>query len=113
MGSLFFGFWGALVKTQKTNANKKTITISLTDNREVLFHDDCIVVLNEQPKVFSSYCTHLGCRIQTYENGQLICPCHGSTFNLDGNSLRGPAAKPLNELEYKLNPDTKSIIVNI
>ena len=113
IGGLCFGFWGTLVKTQKTNAKRKTITISLNDNREVLFHEDCIVVNAEKPRVFSSYCSHLGCRIQTYENGQLICPCHGSAFDMDGNSLKGPAVKPLNELEYKLNPDTKSITVNI
>ncbi len=113
IGSLFFGFWGALVKTQKTNANRKTIIISLNDNREVLFHEDCIIINKEQPQVFSAYCTHLGCRIQNFENGQLICPCHGSSFDLNGNPQKGPAIKPLHELDYKLNTETKTITVNI
>jgi Rieske Fe-S protein len=113
IGTVCLGMWGSMVHIQQNNARKKTINVSLNDNREVLFHEDCIIINKERPLVFSSYCTHLGCRIQTFENGRLICPCHGSTFDLNGNPQKGPAIKPLNMLEYKLNPDTKTIIVNI
>jgi Rieske Fe-S protein len=113
IGSISLGIWGALVKTQKRNATKKSVTISLIDHKEVIFNEECIIVIQEDLQVFSEYCSHLGCRIQTYEKGQLICPCHGSVFDLDGNPLKGPAVKPLDKLPFELNNDTNTIIVNV
>jgi Rieske Fe-S protein len=113
IGTACLGMWGSMVNVQQKNTGKKTISISLNDNREVIFHEDCIIINNAQPLVFSSYCTHLGCRIQNFENGQLICPCHGSVFDLNGNPQKGPSIKPLRELEFTLNPETKTIIVNV
>jgi len=41
-------------------------------------------------------CTHLGCQpILNPEKRNLICPCHGSRFNLKGEVLKGPANRPL------------------
>jgi Rieske Fe-S protein len=113
IGTACLGMWGSMVNIQQKNTGKKTISISLKDNREVIFHDECIIINMEQPLVFSSYCTHLGCRIQNFENGQLICPCHGSSFDLNGKPQKGPAIKPLQELEFKLNPETKTLTINI
>jgi Rieske Fe-S protein len=113
LGSISLGFWGVLVKTQKRNTSKKIISLTLHDQMEVLFHEDCIIVNKEKLQVYSSYCSHLGCRIQTYDNGQLICPCHGSTFDLSGYPSKGPALEPLKKLEYELNTDTNTITINV
>ena len=113
VGSIGLGFWGALVKTQKEHTSKKIINLSLHDQKEVLFHSDCIIVNKERLQVYSSYCSHLGCRIQTYEKGQLICPCHGSAFNLSGHPLKGPALEPLKELEFELNSNTNTLTIHI
>jgi nitrite reductase/ring-hydroxylating ferredoxin subunit len=41
-------------------------------------------------------CTHLGCQPAFDPKMRiLICPCHGSRFDLQGNVLKGPAARPL------------------
>jgi len=85
----------------------------MNDNRAVLFREDCIVINTEQPVVLSSYCTHLGCRIKTFEDGKLVCPCHGSMFDLKGNPLKGPAIKPLEKLEYSINKETNVMTINI
>ena len=61
-------------------------------------------------KVFSISCTHLGC-VLNVENDKFICPCHGSMFDLSGNVLKGPALKPLKQLEYKI--EKENIIVYI
>jgi isorenieratene synthase len=45
-------------------------------------------------------CTHLGCQVRP-ANGFFRCPCHGSTFTLDGDVVRGPASKALSR--YRLN----------
>jgi Rieske Fe-S protein len=47
-------------------------------------------------KAFSSICTHAGCAVGGVEQGQIICPCHGSVFSAtDGSVLQGPAPTPL------------------
>jgi len=46
-------------------------------------------------KGFSSVCTHAGCNVSEIVDGVIVCPCHGSKFNLDGSVANGPATKPL------------------
>ena len=43
----------------------------------------------------SSVCTHAGCNVSEVVDGVIVCPCHGSKFNLDGTVAKGPATKPL------------------
>lgn len=55
-------------------------------------------------RALSSVCTHLGC-ITRFQPGEriIVCPCHGSRFDLDGEVLAGPAARPLRWLEMGLD----------
>lgn len=46
-------------------------------------------------KGFVARCTHAGCALSTVKGDAALCPCHGSTFGLDGQVLRGPAFAPL------------------
>jgi nitrite reductase/ring-hydroxylating ferredoxin subunit/uncharacterized membrane protein len=41
-------------------------------------------------------CSHRGCSLHegTLNDGAVTCPCHGSTFRLDGSILKGPATSP-------------------
>jgi Rieske Fe-S protein len=39
-------------------------------------------------------CTHLGCTINVTPT-ELVCPCHGSSFDRLGRVVRGPADRPL------------------
>jgi Rieske Fe-S protein len=51
-------------------------------------------------KAFSAVCTHQGCLVSEVTNGQIVCPCHGSTFSIqDGSVTGGPAPKPLPEAQ--------------
>jgi len=45
----------------------------------------------------SRVCTHQGCTVAVVPGAAAIfnCPCHGSQFDVNGNVLRGPAARPL------------------
>ena len=43
----------------------------------------------------SAVCTHKGCNVDRVADGVIVCPCHGSKFNLDGTVANGPATKPL------------------
>ena len=45
---------------------------------------------------FSAICTHQGCTVGSVQNGQVLCPCHGSRFDAQtGAVISGPAALPL------------------
>jgi nitrite reductase/ring-hydroxylating ferredoxin subunit/uncharacterized membrane protein len=41
-------------------------------------------------------CSHRGCSLHegNLEDDVIVCPCHGSTFRLDGSIVRGPATAP-------------------
>ena len=58
---------------------------------------------------FSKLCTHAGCPVGLYqaEIGQLLCPCHQSTFDvIDGaRPIFGPAARSLPQLPLALDDE--------
>lgn len=52
---------------------------------------------------FSPICTHLGCAVHwDKQNKNFLCPCHTSTFGVDGKVLSGPAPRALDRLETKV-----------
>jgi menaquinol-cytochrome c reductase iron-sulfur subunit len=52
---------------------------------------------------FSPQCTHLGCAYHWDEsNKNFLCPCHTSTFAIDGTVLSGPAPRPLDRFQVKV-----------
>jgi len=51
-------------------------------------------------------CPHLGCLVQQKEGGSgFRCPCHGSEFGIEGELERGPAERPLRQLDIQTQPD--------
>ena len=52
---------------------------------------------------FAPQCTHLGCGYH-WEAGKnyFICPCHASTFSKEGAVLTGPAPRPLDRFETRV-----------
>lgn len=63
-----------------------------------------IVKKSEQEVIaFAPGCTHLGCAFR-YDaaHKNFLCPCHVSEFSLDGKVLSGPAPRPLDRYDIKL-----------
>lgn len=43
----------------------------------------------------TTVCTHMGCTVGLPVSNQIVCPCHSSTYDMNGGNLVGPAAIPL------------------
>src|SRR5438093_13335431 len=43
----------------------------------------------------ASICTHRNCKLKPQRDQTILCPCHGSKFDLDGKVTRGPATRDL------------------
>jgi menaquinol-cytochrome c reductase iron-sulfur subunit len=54
-------------------------------------------------RAYSPACPHLGCAYR-WEGSrrQFVCPCHGSRFGVDGAVLGGPAPRPLDRYQVKV-----------
>lgn len=54
----------------------------------------------------SLICPHLGCRPAWQQSQRrFLCPCHGSSFALDGERLSGPAPKGLSHVALRVSGD--------
>jgi menaquinol-cytochrome c reductase iron-sulfur subunit len=64
-----------------------------------------VVRKDEQNVVaYAPQCTHLGCAYHWDEKeNNFLCPCHTSTFSIDGKVLTGPAPRPLDRLVTKID----------
>jgi menaquinol-cytochrome c reductase iron-sulfur subunit len=52
---------------------------------------------------FGPQCTHLGCPYHWEEEKKdFLCPCHTSVFAVDGSVVSGPAPRPLERYQTKL-----------
>ncbi|MCK3682560.1 Rieske (2Fe-2S) protein [Maribellus sp. YY47] len=109
----FFVFvWNKLTLNHIEATQQNTSVVPLNKNKEVTFADRFIIVnQNNSTTVFSAHCTHLGCKIDKYEGDRLVCPCHGSEYNLQGEVMKGPAYKNLNVIPSQISDDGKNIII--
>jgi len=59
---------------------------------------------------FGPQCTHLGCAYH-WDDGksEFICPCHNSLFSIDGKVTAGPAPRPLDRYETRI--DGKKLLI--
>jgi menaquinol-cytochrome c reductase iron-sulfur subunit len=52
---------------------------------------------------FGPQCTHLGCAYHWDDSkAEFICPCHSSVFSKDGKVVSGPAPRPLDRYDLKI-----------
>lgn len=67
------------------------------------------ILLQKQPGEFvalSAVCTHLGCIVKWVEaDRELLCPCHGGRFSVDGAVLGGPPPSALELYPVALEAD--------
>ena len=79
-----------------------------------VIYADAVVVVTQPVKgtfkAFSAMCMHLGCVVNQVDHGKIICPCHGSEYNItDGSVYQGPSTAPLNARTVTVSGDTLTI----
>ena len=52
----------------------------------------------------SPICTHRGCTVEVVGDA-LVCPCHGSSYDRQGQVLEGPAERALQQFPTRLGGD--------
>ncbi len=62
------------------------------------------------PVALSTRCMHRGCEVEPATD-RLVCPCHGSEYDLQGAVLRGPTTLPLRR--YTAREDRDAIVIEL
>lgn len=58
--------------------------------------------------VLSSSCAHLGCPVRWIVRegeGELLCPCHGGIYNINGEYVAGPPPRGLYQYDFEIRED--------
>lgn len=74
---------------------------------------DVLLILKEDKmhKAFLMKCSHQDNILVANKNG-MSCNLHGSTFDLNGNVITGPASKPLQNLKTETNSESITIYLS-
>jgi cytochrome b6-f complex iron-sulfur subunit len=88
----------------KPNGAIKLLPAGASDPIYVLAND------NGEYRALSPICTHRGCTVDV-QGARLVCPCHGSTYDRNGEVLRGPAERALTIYPVTRNGDSLTIEV--
>jgi Rieske Fe-S protein len=81
-------------------ARKQIATLSdIPASGALIVRDAGLVLVRDDAggvRAYSATCTHQGCAVTDIRDGQIICPCHGSTFSVrSGGVTGGPARRAL------------------
>jgi len=92
------GGWRFLVP-RRTGEGKSFLTVALSaipPRGALVYRERQVAVMRDGADIYALNltCTHLGCTV-TVTPSEIVCPCHGSRFDLQGNVLKGPADRPL------------------
>ncbi|MGA2680612.1 MAG: Rieske (2Fe-2S) protein [Candidatus Bathyarchaeia archaeon] len=83
---------------------------------KVVVKDQKVLLANVNGNYYAigDVCMHRGCQLSKgeLEGETVICPCHGSTYDLKtGNFLKGPTKK--GEPKYELKVENNDIMINL
>ena len=88
-----------LDKVKKLKETGGSVVLKIKE-QEILF-----IRVNESTiRAYDPTCTHEECTVAyNQKEKKILCQCHGSKYDMDGQVLNGPAEKPLREIESTLN----------
>jgi len=79
-----------------------------------IFPDQQVVVTQPRAgefKAFSTTCTHQGCAVTMIQDGHIICPCHGSQFDITSGAPTpdSVATQPLQAKQVAVSGNTFTV----
>ncbi len=100
---------GSLSQVPSGTPVEVTFRRNRVDGWKVVSEKETAWVLKKSDNQVIAYgpqCTHLGCAYH-WDTGknEFVCPCHNSIFSIDGRVLGGPAPRPLDRYETKVEGD--------
>lgn len=104
-------FWRFLVPKEVKKAALLRVPVKdIPANGALVFRDSRIAIIHDERGIsaVSLVCTHLGCTVAVTPTG-MVCPCHGSRFDLKGEVLSGPADRALMRLVVETNGDQLTV----
>lgn len=93
-------FWKYLTPEIKgQQALLRVASSDLPPGGALVYRDSRVALIRDRDELYalSLVCTHLGCTVTVLPE-RLICPCHGSSFDRNGQVLEGPARQALKRL---------------
>jgi len=108
------GLWDLMIKRDRLHKAGMVSEILLADipSGVTFYIDYWINRSDDMIEIYSTRCTHLGCRVRPDADGRVICPCHGSAFDLaTGNAIKGPALMSLEKLDFIVKGDYLKIMM--
>jgi len=101
--------------TPKVRRKKTLLTVAKSElplEGALVYREARVALLRQGEDVYALnlVCTHLGCTVNVTATG-LVCPCHGSRFDRQGNVLEGPADRPLERYEVEAGGEGYRVLV--
>src|SRR5882724_8525321 len=77
--------------------NAGPASLYLNDGVYTRFRDLGVSIVRRGAELFavSAICTHRNCKLDAERDKTFYCPCHGSTFDVNGKVTQGPARRDL------------------
>ncbi|MDQ2919658.1 MAG: ubiquinol-cytochrome c reductase iron-sulfur subunit [Verrucomicrobiota bacterium] len=102
--------WSDIGKVEEfasiTAPMKRSITVEQVDGWRKIVSEKAVYIIPGKDgalRVLSPICPHLGCSIPWNEGRkEFACPCHAAVFSPDGTPISGPAPRPMDDLESKV-----------
>lgn len=114
--SLLAGGWvlGRFL-TPKVRRKKTLLTVAkaeLPPDGSLVYREARVALVRQGEKVYALdlVCTHLGCTVNVTPTG-LVCPCHGSRFDREGQVLEGPADRPLKRYAVEADGEQYRVLI--
>ncbi len=108
------GLWDFMIKREQARQDRNVSKVLLAGiPMGISFYEEYWISRNEVDiKVYSTRCTHLGCKVKPAGDGRLTCPCHGSAFSTENASaVKGPAQKSLDMFESIIEGEYLTIFI--
>ena len=100
--AMLLAAWGSLALHRRRRQRPTQLTLPIPPAEGVTFHGEVILVHDGTGLIaLDARCPHLGCTINRHDAGELVCPCHGSRFDVSGARRTGPATAGLPRLPLR------------